>query len=100
MNLVGTEAEGYSGDLKISCFRWGIQIRFACGRITAIDPWHSGDLGHRPAFPDLTFLQLICGLKRCDELMAAFPDCNVDDTNVRLLDALFPPFHGGLWLGN
>ena len=99
-NLVGTEAEGFSGELNINCFRWGLQMRLERGRITAIEPWRTDDLDHRPMFPDLTLLQVICGSRRCAELMAAFPDCRVSDADARLLDCLFPTFHGGLWLGN
>ena len=57
-------------------------------------------LSFTPAFPDLTFLQLVFGRRRCPELSDMYVDCNVDDHTDMVLDALFPPFKGTMWLGN
>ncbi|MFC1715544.1 GNAT family N-acetyltransferase [Candidatus Poribacteria bacterium] len=99
-NLVGTAAEGYTGELKINFFRSGLQMQFDLGRVLNIAPWQADGFWHVPCFPDLTFLQLLCGHKRCAELVNAFPDCRIDDRSALLLDSLFPPFSGNLWLGN
>jgi hypothetical protein len=99
-NLVGTEAEGYSGELEINCLRWGVRLDFERGRIQAIEPWLGEGLArihHHPRFVDGTLIQLIGGFKRCVQLMESYPDCQVDEHSARLLDALFPQFHGGIW---
>jgi len=99
-NLVGTETEGYTGELKINCLRWGLRFGFENGRITAIEPWLGEGIQkihHQPRFVFDTFTQLVGGFKRCEELMEAYPDCWMDAQSSRLLDALFPRFEGGLW---
>jgi len=70
------------------------------GRITGIENWKADSLWHAPAFPDLTFLQLVFGRRRCKELSDIYVDCNLDDHSALVLDSLFPPFKGTMWLGN
>lgn len=48
-------------------------------------------------FPDLTFLQLLCGRCRFNELKTNFVDCDGRDEADVLLDCLFPPFTGNVW---
>jgi len=45
----------------------------------------------------LTFLQLLCGRRRMDELDQSFADCWASDEATVLLDCLFPPFTGQIW---
>lgn len=81
-------------------FRSGLDIDIQCGRIKHIGTWKTGSFWHTPAFPDLTFLQLVFGRRRCLELADTYVDCNVDEASAMVLDALFPPFTGTMWLGN
>ena len=99
-NLARSPAAGFTGDLKISLFRTGLEIAIQSGRITRIDPWRAENFWHVPAFPDLTILQLVFGRRRCAELEDIYVDCNVDDRSALVLDSLFPKFKGTMWLGN
>ena len=97
-NLVGTVAEGYNGELKVNRYRSGVQLKFNGGKITDISNWspesvEEGDV----QFPDLTFLQLLCGRRRFNELKSNFADCDGRDEAGVLLDCLFPPFTGNIW---
>ena len=97
-NLVGTVAEGYNGELKLNYYRSGIQLKFNGGRITDISNWSPDSVEDGDAqFPDLTFLQLLCGRRRFNELNTNFADCDGNDEAGVLLDCLFPPFTGNVW---
>ena len=97
-NLVGTVAEGYNGELKLNYYRSGIQLKFNGGEITDISNWSPDSVEDGTAqFPDLTFLQLLCGRRRFNELKANFADCDGSDEAGVLLDCLFPPFTGNVW---
>ena len=97
-NLVGTVAEGYNGELKLSYYRSGIQLKFNGGKITDISNWSPDSVEDGDArFPDLTFLQLLCGRRRFNELKTDFVDCGGRDEAGTLLDCLFPPFTGNVW---
>ena len=97
-NLVGTVAEGYNGELKLSYYRSGIQLKFNGGKITDISNWSPNSIEAGDArFPDLTFLQLLCGRCRFNELKTNFVDCDGRDEAGVLLDCLFPPFTGNVW---
>jgi hypothetical protein len=98
-NLPGTLAEGYTGELKVSFFRRGIRLKFDTGRLISIEPWipeavHSGDA----RFPNDTFLHLVCGWRRFSQLAESVPDCSATDEAAVLLDCLFPPFNGRIWM--
>lgn len=97
-NLVGTVAEGYNGELKLNYYRSGIQLKFNGGKITDISTWSPDSVEDGDArFPDLTFLQLLCGRRRFNELKTNFVDCGGRDEAGVLLDCLFPPFTGNIW---
>ncbi len=97
-HLVGTVAEGYSGELKLNFFRRGIQLKLERGQITDISNWFPEEVWHGDVrFPDLTFLQLVCGRRRFSELTEDFADCWGSDEAAVLLDCLFPPFTGNVW---
>lgn len=98
-HLIGTVAEGYTGELKLNLYRTGIHLKFERGRITDIANWKPKDVEDGDAaFPDLTFLQLLCGRCRMEELTSNFVDCWTNGTTpVVLLDCLFPTFAGEVW---
>ena len=97
-NLVGTVAEGYDGALKLNFYRSGLQLKFNRGRITDISNWSPNSVEDGDArFPDLTFLQLLCGRCRFNELKTNFVDCDGRGEAGVLLDCLFPPFTGNIW---
>ena len=98
-HLIGTVAEGYTGELKLNFYRSGIHLKFERGRITDIADWNPKDVENGDAaFPDLTFLQLLCGRCRTEELTSNFVDCWTNGSSPAvLLDCLFPTFAGEIW---
>jgi Acetyltransferase (GNAT) domain len=90
--LAESIAAGHSREIRISFYRTGLRIMIEHGKITTIGAWkptasEEGDV----AFPDLTFLQLLFGYRRFEELEYIFADCWCDSDNVRvLLNILFP----------
>ena len=72
---------------------------FADGALNAVENWtpETGARGH-VCFPDLTFLQLLCGTRSVDELYATYPDCLImNPGRAALTDALFPKQPSDLW---
>lgn len=97
-HLIGTVAAGYTGDLKLNFYRSGLHLKFESGRLTEITEWTPTDVEDgNAAFPDLTFLQLLCGRCRTAELTASFVDCWSSGATDALLDCLFPPFTSEVW---
>ena len=97
-HLIGTVAEGYTGELKISFYRSGIHLKFHQGNLKEITDWTPNDIEDGDAlFPDLTFLQLLCGRCRTAELTSRFVDCSANNTTAVLLDCLFPAFTSEIW---
>ena len=98
-HLIGTVAEGYTGELKLNFYRSGIHFTFEGGRVTKLTEWTPEDFEvGDAAFPDLTFLQLLCGRCRMEALTSNFVDCWTDGTTPAvLLDCLFPPFASEIW---
>lgn len=97
-HLIGTVAEGYTGELRLNFYRSGIYLKFFKGSLTEIADWTPEDIEDGDAqFPELTFLQLLCGRCRTEELTLNFVDCWVNDTARVLLDCLFPEFTGEVW---
>ena len=98
-HLIGTVAEGYTGELKLNLYRSGIHFTFKDGRVTNITDWTPADVETGDAaFPDLTFLQLLCGRCRTAELTTHFVDCWTNGTaSAVLLDCLFPEFKSEVW---
>ena len=98
-HLIGTIAEGYTGELKLNFYRSGIHFTFERGRVTNLTDWTPEDVETGDAaFPDLTFLQLLCGRCRTEELTSHFVDCWTNGTTPAvLLDCLFPQFKSEIW---
>ena len=98
-HLTEGPAAGYSGTLKLNFYRSGIQLVLERGQITDISDWSPETVFDGDAkFPDLTFLQLLCGRRRFNELADNFADCLGRDDAATLLDNLFPPFTGHVWV--
>ena len=98
-HLLGTVAEGYTGELKLSFFRDGVRLGFERGRITYVESWLPENVLQGDArFPFFSFWQLVCGWRRFHELTENFADCWGTHEAAVLLDALFPPFHGKVWV--
>jgi hypothetical protein len=97
--LAASVANGFSGDLRLNFYRFGLRLRFEGGRLSAIEPWPDNDYRSADAsFPDLTFLQLLFGHRSLDELEYAFPDCYVPSEQGRvLLTILFPKQASLVW---
>ncbi len=98
-HLADSVAAGFSGELKLNFFRDGLRMRFEQGRVSEIAGWQPDQPGDGDAhFPGLQFLHLLCGRRRRGELAAETADCWVNNTAEVLLDALFPPFRGNVWI--
>lgn len=98
-HLLGTLAEGYSGELKLNFYRSGLRMAFERGRITTLESWKPTEVWEGDAkFPDSTFLRLVCGWSRFHELSGCFPDCSGRQEAALLLDILFPSFSGKVWM--
>ena len=97
-HLIGTVAEGYTGELKLNFYRSGIHLKFQHGKLTEIIDWTPEDIEAGDAqFSELTFLQLLCGRCRTETLTANFVDCWANNTAAVLLDCLFPEFTSEVW---
>jgi hypothetical protein len=91
---------GYSGELKISFYKTGLQLKFEQGRLSEIENWKPSPHGHsgEAAFPGLTFTQLLFGYRTFQELQYAFPDCLANnDPASALLEVLFPKQASDVW---
>ncbi len=90
--LAESIAAGYTGELKISFYRYGVQMVFEYGKIVKVEPLQLADgVSMDASFPDLTFLHLLFGHRSLDELSHAFTDCYWENQAARvLLNALFP----------
>ena len=110
--LAASALAGHSAELRLSFYRDGVRIELDRGRVKTVERWTprrtlvGQEMGlatsdpHRAhaLFPDLTFLQLLFGLRSADELEAWFPDCILRTAEARgLLNALFPRAPSYVW---
>ena len=103
--LAASDLAGHSGTLLLDFFRMAVRLVFAEGRLTVMPMPKGSDSDDdddvpRARFPDLTFLQLLFGLRSLDELSAWYPDCSLSspDPVVRaLLLTLFPKRPSHVW---
>jgi GNAT superfamily N-acetyltransferase len=98
--LARSEFAGLTRELGITFYRDGLRLAFADGRLSAVD--RVPGISHRvadAAFPGLTFLQLLFGSRRFQELAFAFPnEVRVrDDATRALLTTLFPCLPSAIW---
>ena len=98
--LAGSAQAGYTGELKVSFYRSGLQFKFREGSIS-VEGWKPERVEEgEAAFPDLTFLQLLFGYRSLEELQYAFPDCSASTDDARaLLPILFPKKASAVWPG-
>jgi len=86
--LAESPLAGHTGELRVTEYVRGFQLKFDRGRITA-ETWRPDD-SHHAMFPPYTFLQLLFGRRSLADLRYMYPDCLMDDGTAVLLDALFP----------
>ncbi len=93
--LANSVLAGYTGELKIDCYRGGLYLRFAQGKLDQVEPWRPPIYGDEATAgsPALTLLQLLLGYRSLDELRAIYPDVWASDKARLLLEALFPKQH-------
>jgi hypothetical protein len=97
--LAASIAAGHSGELQLGFYRDGLRLVLEHGRLAAVEAWEPDENWETvPAFPGLTFLQLLFGYRSLAELEYAFADCRVGDEETHvLLDALFPKQPSHVW---
>ena len=97
--LASSVAAGHSGELRVGFYGDGLRLVLTDGRLEAVEVWDPGDEAEtNPAFPGLTFLQLLFGYRSLAELENAFADCRANGEEARvLLDALFPKQPSYVW---
>lgn len=97
--LAASVVAGHTGELLLNFYRTGLRLAFTEGRLTEIEAC-APDTHEREgaAFPDQTFLQLVCGHRTVAELEYAFADVQIrTDTARALLTALFPKQFSDVW---
>jgi hypothetical protein len=89
--LAASAAAGYSGELKLDCYRGGLRMVFEQGRISTVERWSVPTFGSEAGAgcPELVFLQLLFGYRGLDELRHVFPDVWASGEAAVLLKALF-----------
>ncbi len=98
--LANSNISGYSGEIRLTFYRSGVQLKFEQGKLTLAAPYKPTPFGHSgdAAFPDQTFLHLLFGHRSLDELKYAFADCSTENEDVSvLLNTLFPRFPSRVW---
>jgi hypothetical protein len=91
-HIAGSPIVGFSGETFISFYRSGLHLKLKNGKLTGIEAWQpTHEQQGNATFPELTFLQLLCGYRSFEELEQSYADCayNNDETRV-LLNTLFP----------
>ena len=97
--LAESIAVGYSGTLRLSFYRNGLQMVFEKGQLQRVESWKPKLEDQESAsFPGLTFLQMMFGYRSFDELHYAFADCFWSSNEAyRLLEILFPKKLSGVF---
>ena len=90
--LLGSVAEGYSGELLLDFYRDGLRLAFDRERLTTVEPWQRPVWGKGPnaAFPPLVFLQVLFGRSSVEDLNPIMHDAWAGDDARALLRVLFP----------
>jgi hypothetical protein len=96
--LAASIAAGHTGEIFLSQYRSGLQLKFEQGKI-GVEAWKPGPGLHTDcAFPEQTFLHLLFGQRTIDEIRHLYRDCWVDgDTTRVVLEALFPKQASDIW---
>jgi hypothetical protein len=90
--LANSVLAGYTGTLRLSFYRYFLQLTFADGKLEEVATYTPSDFFDCDAFfPEQTFLHLLLGHRSWAEVRYLWPDCYTrqDETAV-LLNALFP----------
>jgi len=89
----------FTGELKLSFYREGLQLGFEKGLLKTIKPLDFDALeGSSANFPYLTFLHILFGYRTIDEIKHIYKDCGTkDDQTAHLLEALFPKKPSDVW---
>ncbi|MGI8550729.1 MAG: hypothetical protein ACR2PL_08075, partial [Dehalococcoidia bacterium] len=97
--LAASNEAGFSGELKLNFYRYGLQLSFGDGHLAIVEPWPDPDYrGADASLPDLTFLQLLFGHRSLADLEYAFADCQAFTEKGRvLLPILFPTRPSHIW---
>ncbi|MGH8931634.1 MAG: hypothetical protein ACRDZO_13675 [Egibacteraceae bacterium] len=98
--LAGSIADGWTGEVKISCYRDGLQLVVHRGRITAVERLDGlddlDDAGVQ--LPRDQLIQLVFGFRDLDTLIAEHYDCWVNDHRAHaVLSACFPRESSTVW---
>ena len=98
LHLANSIAAGYSGELKLNFYQRGAHLKFNAG-VLEIEPWQPTDGSDGDAhFPANSFWSLLCGQRSAVQLTDQIADCWMSRTARTLLDCLFPPFKGQVWI--
>jgi hypothetical protein len=97
-HLSASVGAGFNGELKLNFYHRGAHLIFQDGNIT-IDEWQPIDGSTGDAhFPANSFWSVICGQKLASQLNDEIADCWMSRNARILLDCLFPPFNGQVWV--
>ena len=97
-HLAESPGVGYNGDLRLNFYRAGTLLKFKDGAIE-IEDWQPPDGSTGDAhFPVHSFSSLLCGQKTASQLTEGIPDCWMNRTARALLNFMFPPFNGQVWV--
>jgi hypothetical protein len=89
---------GYSGEVRLNFYNRGVLLRFDHGTLQ-VDPWQPANGMEGDAhFPANTFWSVLCGQKLASQLGVEIADCWMSRDAQVLLDTLFPPFTGQVWV--
>jgi hypothetical protein len=91
--LAASEFNGWTGDVKISFYRDGVNMSFESGKLKSVESTETIERGEASAhYPDLTFLQALFGKRSYSELEAMYNDCY---SNGRAMGTLQNILFGG-----
>ena len=97
-HLDNSPGAGYSGELRLNFYQSGTWLKFQDGKIE-IESWQPSDGSTGDAhFPAHSFTSILCGQKTADQLANEIADCWMSRTARALLNFLFPPFKGQVWV--
>ena len=89
--LADSVMAGHTGKLRLNFYKKSLQLTFERGRITEIEPYKMAhDRDTDANFPDLQFIQLLCGRRDIDELQHIHADCFANNGAKVLLKIIFP----------
>lgn len=101
--LAGAGWPHFTGELTLNLYRHAYRLRFADGRLAAVDALgfvdaSMGAQGGDLCLPADAFVRLLFGYRTLDELRDAWPDIMVQPARRHLVDALFPQIASYVWL--